>query len=126
MSIDVVVMGIITRHDEILVTPSQHEQWFEPLWAPAKPMISLQQSLQIAAQSVFKSQLAEFRPLGWLEDLREKSAVHRVIAVFGCQFRDKQVYQQPVIESYGWVPIWRFVDGEAHLYPPGLMDLLQA
>ena len=51
MGIEVVVMGIVTRHDEILVMPSQQELWFEPLWAPAKPMISLQQSLQIAAQS---------------------------------------------------------------------------
>ncbi|MCT9097442.1 NUDIX hydrolase [Haloarchaeobius sp. HME9146] len=132
-----IALGLVWRDDELLLQRYDGEETF---YRPLGGGLEFEERARDALVREFREELdREVTPieqLGVLENVFtfEGTPGHEVVFVFEAEFADDGAYEQETFEGLeddgpgrftaSWEPVSQFIDGEATLYPDGLVGLL--
>ena len=132
---------LFRNHDRILVAegydPVKKEAFYRPLGGGIEFGEYSKQTIERELQEEIGAEVCDLKYLGTLENVFvfNGSPGHEIVQVFDGSLKDAQLYEQTVIlgreadieDTFRavWKRIDEFGEGQAILYPTGLLDMLR-
>jgi 8-oxo-dGTP pyrophosphatase MutT (NUDIX family) len=113
----------------------KNETFYRPLGGTVEFGELARQAVERELQEEIEAELTNLRFLGVLENLftLEGETGHEIVLIFEGDFVDRSLYEKEAVEGQEedgmpfvafWKPLSLFRQGEAPLYPDGLLELL--
>jgi 8-oxo-dGTP pyrophosphatase MutT (NUDIX family) len=136
-----IALAIIWRGDEILVSEGYNDVKRETFYRPLGGAIEFGEYGQAAVAREFMEEINEVitvrRYLATFENIFTYNGKpgHEIVRLYECEFVDAAVYEREtmtgeddntVLFTTRWLPLAYFQQGNAPLYPDGLLEMLLA